>query len=526
MIRAQRARAFRVFWIVWASLTVLSALWSLATPISAAPDEPAHIVKAAAVVRGQWTGPASHEGNIVTVPLYIAWTHAVTCFAFNDQATAACDAPMPGEPSEPTESRTTAGLYNPVYYLLVGWPTLIADDNWGIYAMRIMSALVTMAFAAAAAALASLWPRRLLPWTALAAVLTPMLLFLGGVVNPNALETTTTAATVIAMVSIIRFRTLVSPVFAYTVLTVSVALGVNTRGLSPLWFVVAIGAPLLLLGGRELVQLLRSRPTIIAMCVMGASALFAVGWTLGVSSLTASITDPDAENLYPGAGQPALYGFLFVLERTISFGGQLIGLFGWMDTPAPTVTMFVWTLLIGGLIVVALTKASRRPLRALATAIGAFVFLPAIIQGAYVTAGGYIWQGRYAFPLLAVVLTLAAVVLVDRLPAAGPAARRLAVGGTVAVAATHLYTFAFVLKRYASGSSSTWPTFVRDAEWEAPGGNLVLIGLFGVIAVVSAVIVARGAIGAAADDPDELERDADDGPDRERDGDPKQRLTR
>src|SRR5690606_24712188 len=124
---------------VWALLAALSSLWSLATPIAASPDEPAHLIKAAAVVRGQWTGPVTDNGNAVRVPMYIAWTHAQTCTAFNDEATAACQTPPPSDPGAETDSATTAGTYNPLYYLLVGWLSLLFDDERGIYAMRIVS---------------------------------------------------------------------------------------------------------------------------------------------------------------------------------------------------------------------------------------------------------------------------------------------------------------------------------------------------------------------------------------------------
>jgi hypothetical protein len=516
---SERRRAARVFATVWAVLAALTVLWSFATPISAAPDEPAHLVKAAAVVRGQWTGPASSEGNIVTVPLYIAWTHAVTCFAFNDEATADCDDPMPGDPGEPTESRTTAGLYNPVYYLLVGWPSLIADDSWGIYAMRVVSAILTTLFAAAAAALMSFWSRRFLPWVSLVTLTTPMLLFLGGVINPNALETTTTLAVVVAMVSIVRFPHRVPSGIAYGVLIAGAAIGLNTRGLSPLWFLLAIGIPLILAGRERLKVLFRSRATIIAMCAIGVAALFAVGWTVGTASLTAAVTDPDAENLYPGTGQPALYGFLFILERTLSFGGQMIGLFGWMDTMAPTVVMFVWTVLIGGLVIGALVVARGRRLASLLVAIGALVLLPALIQGAYVTAGGYIWQGRYAFPLLAIVLVLAALVLAETVrPIPAHPRRRLTLLIVAGTAAAHFYVFAFVLKRYATGIDSTWLQFVQEPAWSAPGGNLVLVGLYGLVVVASAVFVGRGLL-AAPDEPDELKSGPDDRTGAQSDGD-------
>lgn len=522
-MRPDRRRALRVFGTVWAALAALTVLWSLATPISASPDEPAHLVKAAAVVRGQWTGPMSADGNVVTVPLYIAWTHAVTCFAFNDEVTADCAPPMPGDPGEPTTSATTAGTYNPLYYLLVGWPSLIADDNWGIYAMRIVSAIVTTLFAAAAAALLSFWTRRLLPWTALVALCTPMLLFLGGSVNPNALETTTTLATAAAMLSIVRFPDRVPRGLAYAVLITAAVVGVNTRALAPLWILVALLVPLVLVGRRALGALLRSRATIAAIIAIGVATAAAVAWMLGSGSLA---PDPDADENYPGTGQAPFVGFLFVFERTLSFGAQMIGLFGWTDTPAPTAVLFIWTMLVGGILIGALALARGRELLAFWAGVGALVLLPALLQAAFVGSGGFIWQGRYALPLLTVAVLVAAVALDSATKPAPRAARRLILLGAIAVPLAQLYTFAFVLKRYTNGSSDTWLGFIQEPMWNAPGGNLVLVGVFAVLSAGSAVLVARGMLRASTDNAHELQPRADDRPHGEGDGHAHEQLAR
>lgn len=522
-MRADRRRAWRVFGTVWAALAALTTLWAIATPISASPDEPAHIVKAAAVAHGQWTGPASPDGQVVTVPLYIAWTHAMTCFANNDEVTADCAPPMPGDPAEPTESATSAGPYNPLYYLLVGWPSLIADDTWGIYAMRIVSAILTTLFAAAAAALLAFWSRRVLAWAGIAALATPMLLFLGGAVNPNALEITTTLATAAAMLSIVRFGDRVPKRLAYTVLIVAAAIGVNSRALAPLWILAALLIPLLLVDRAHLVRLLRARATIVAIVVIGIATALAVGWMLSAGSLAA---DPDADDRYPGWGQAPYVGFLFVFERTVSFGAQMIGLFGWMDTPAPTAVLFVWTLLIGGILIGALAFARGRRLVASATAIGALVLLPALLQAAFVTSGGFIWQGRYAFPALTVAVLVCVVALIDSTRPAPSPTRRLILLFGIAIPFAQLYAFAFVLKRYTNGSSDTWLGFIQEPLWNAPGGNLLLVAAFAVLAAASGVVLGRGMLRANADDADELQAGSDERADGEGESDAQEQLAR
>ena len=113
-LRAIPAR-WSVFAISWALLAVLSIAWAVATPVSASPDEPAHMVKAASVARGQLVGEWSELGQVVQVPLTFAYTHSRTCTAFQPGQSADCQVELGGDTSGLNDSTTTAGLYNPVY---------------------------------------------------------------------------------------------------------------------------------------------------------------------------------------------------------------------------------------------------------------------------------------------------------------------------------------------------------------------------------------------------------------------------
>ena len=54
----------RVWLTAFLAFFALSAAWALATPLTAAPDEPFHMVKAAATVRGQLHGsPGARPGR-------------------------------------------------------------------------------------------------------------------------------------------------------------------------------------------------------------------------------------------------------------------------------------------------------------------------------------------------------------------------------------------------------------------------------------------------------------------------------
>lgn len=477
----------RVFFFSWLLFALLAAGWSFATPISASPDEPAHIIKAASVVRGQFVGEASATGHVVQVPRYVATTHAATCFAFQPDVSPACAAPVPGDPAELVDATTTAGLYNPVYYLLVGWPSLIFPDASGIYAMRIVSGIVCSLFLSLTVVIASTLRAPRIPLIAIGIATPPMLFFLAGSVNPNALESAAILAAFAAMTAIVRQPADGMLFQRCVMLAGSAAVAVNARGLSPLWLAVAVLAPLLLLAPGGLRRLLTSRSVRWAIVATAIASAFAVAWTLGTSSLTAALDDAPSEQPYPGVSSSPISGFVHVVRNTIEFAFGMVGIFGWLDTPAPTATYFIWAVLTGCILLAAFVVLRRRELLFTAALTAGFVLLPAIVQGAYITGGGIIWQGRYSLPLFAMLIFGTAVMLADHFATIPRGQMRRLIAIVIgAWAFSQVLTFVIVLRRYVVGADGSWGEMLRAPEWSAPGGNLLVIALFTVAVLATA----------------------------------------
>ncbi len=510
----RRPSTLRVLLVSWAVLILGSVLWALATPISGSPDEPAHLVKAASVVRGEFVGTATEVGHEVTVPMYVAWTHAWTCFAFNEDQPADCVPPMPGNPDDLTTSVTMAGLYNPVYYLAVGWPSLLFGDDTGIYAMRIVSSVLTTFFLAASIALIAGWRRPVLPLVGVVAFATPTMMWLASAVNPNALEATTALAVITGMYTLLREKS--DSRWAVVILTISAAIGVTARGLSPLWIALALLVPLLLVPFAEVVRFFRRRDVLIGAGVILLATLGSLAWTLGSNSLTSGATDPDIQIIYPGAGSSPISGFFHILVRTFEFNQQMIGMFGWMDTWAPVAVFFVYATLIGGILAAALVALRGRALIQVLVLAAALVFLPAIVQAAYVTAGGYIWQGRYSLPLFALLMLAAATMLSDRwtLPDRTTVQRSVWLLVT-AIGAAHVVSFVFMLKRFAVGSAASWGAFAQDPAWVPPLGTVGLTAAFGLFGVGVAVVGGIGLLRSARAEREQVDADTHEGTDRE-----------
>ena len=488
-------RPVAAFFAAWAVLAVLGALWAWATPPSASPDEPAHLVRAASVVRGELFGEPSAWGNLVHVPQYVADAHRTTCYAFRPEIPAACPLPAGEDPAATVLAPTSAGLYNPLYYALVGWPSLLFHDAGGLMAMRVASAVLSALFAALAFAVVTTFRGRRMPVLAFAVAATPMLLFLSGTVNPSAVEATATLAVFCAMLAMTLSPDPARVRGRAAIVAVSAVVAVNARGLSPLWVLAAIAVPLLLApNARMLVQLLRRPAVIAAMAVVAAGAVAAVGWTLATNSLANAIAHPEDALQFPGVGASPLTGFERVLVGTVGYSQGLVGLFGWLDTPAPDGVLYAWGVAIGALAVGALLVLRGRRLLVAAVLVGAFLLLPALVQAVYIHGGGMIWQGRYNLPLfLCLVIGLAALLEGDAFRSRHPWLRLRVLVVALAVAG-QLWAFETVLRRYAVGSEGSMRTFLLGSPpWAPPGGVMLALIAATVVYAVAGVLLFRAA---------------------------------
>lgn len=488
--------------LIWGLTSLLSVLWSFATPIGAAPDEPAHFIRAAAVARGEFLGTPSNIGTVVHVPAYVGFTQAVTCFAFQAEVTADCSPTETTDPATIVKAATTAGLYNPVYYALVGWPSLLFHDQSGLYAMRVLSGILSCLFLALAGAQLLALRRRAIPLLAFLVAVTPMVLFLGSTLNPNALEVTATLSTFVTMFLVVRHPDpALLPARAITVL-VSASVAVTMRGLSPLWVVMALFLPLLLARREELRPLIRSRWAQLAALVIGVAGVFAVVWILVTNSLGPNFsTNVDQA---PGLGDSPLQGFLFILFGTFGYAQGLVGVFGWLDTPAPLAVFFTWSALIGLplLLAVALLRGRARAL--LLTLLVAIVLLPPALQAIYIHGGGIIWQGRYALPVYVCLVMALGLLLAEVLPPLEPrVARTLVITIAAAWGFCQVYSFGTALRRYSVGLTGNL-TGMLHPTWNPPGGILPLTAVFTIVCGVGVVLLIRRALAPSSS---ALERD-------------------
>ncbi len=414
---------------VVAYLFVASVAWAMITPIGGVPDEPAHITYSAAVVRGDLGAmaavnhPVYPQLAVVTVP---EWVASITdpprsidafpypCYGGAVTITADC-APQVSASTTQTHVPTTVNRYPPVYYWLVGLPTLVMAGEPAVYAMRIVSAALAAAVVAMGLAIAS--PARR-TWLALGTVVaaTPMVTHLAGSVNPSGLEIASALGLGIGLMGLVGTdeRRPRVPVALMVALAFFVAWA---RPRTHLTLIAVIGASILI-NAREILGWLRRR--VVVSVVVGVGVAAAIGSALTLRTVATPISgvvaapSPPVESVL-NAPILGVHENLHELERRfVDWGTDLIGRFGWLDHSPPVAVTIAWLLAASVLVIVALVRAPRREGTELLTVMaGAIVLAPLFVISK--TLNAFVYQARYHLAL-ATLIVIGATVMLSRLP--------------------------------------------------------------------------------------------------------------
>lgn len=494
-VRVLPRRHHRTLWaLVGVLLFALAAAWSAATPLMASPDEPSHVVKAAAVARGQWSGTLGPEptnrtrpgaGTTVQLPTDLAASVSLPrCYAFHSDNAADCVRKLPARTGDSVPVETFAGQYPPLYYALVGWPSLLLTGEAGLYAMRLASAAISAAMLTwGAFRLSTLLETRLALWGAVVAI-TPMCLFLAGTVNPAGWEIAAAFSFWAACLAIV-WQPGPLGTGALVQAAVSGAVLANIRASSPFWALAIVVVAIVIACPGRLRELVRHR---LAPWLGGAAlvaSFAAVGWILRHGDTVSS------RNLYPEFANPKVT-LLAVNGRGYEYLQNLIGNFGWLDTPAPPLTYVLWYLAAGALILLGLSASSRtRAKTGLVLLVGGVAAAPFILQLPIAARAGLIWQGRYALPVAVGVPLLAALLLGEQGQDVVEFLRRAFRGTLPVVVVAHIAAFYWASRRYSEGAHGHVITF--SPKWSSPIGYLTGTALYAVLCIALAAIVWHGA---------------------------------
>jgi hypothetical protein len=488
VIHGLRSTSRRVWWTSFVLVTSLAGLWALTNPVFASPDEPTHVIRADALDHGQLTGdeqrgrlneefrPVRDSVRVVQAPEIYRRAAGPPCFAF-EKGVAACFG-FEGS-SRDTGVLTYAAEQPPAYYSVAGIVSWVRSPGAGtVYLMRFLTALMTGAFVATAITALRRAASPTLLAVGVALAVTPMVLFMSGSVNPNGVEIG--AAIALWVCGLVLVSTAGTPVDNRLVAAAGIA-GCTlalSRQLGPLWLGVIVLTVVSLSNRVALQRLARSGWVRLWLLLVLACVVFQVAWGAIVRPRDATLVDR----------APADLSTLEVVQdsigATLQWYREMVGWFGWLDTPAPIITWLLWTALIAFLVFVAIAWADRRRVTVLLAVLAGVVVVPIVIETTPYRATGTFWQGRYALPLAVGVPILAAFALASSDRGRELVTPRFALTAGIAVGVAQFLAFGQNLRRYTVGYDGELQ-FWRDPQWLPPlVSPLLFVLAFAVVVVV------------------------------------------
>jgi Predicted membrane protein (DUF2142) len=479
----------RIWWTSFLFVTILGGMWGLANPPFAGPDEPAHVFRAHAFAHGQLTGNEPNarlrkelrqQGEhrrllVVRAPLTYKSAESV-CFAFDASVTAKC---LFFEPSSrDVDIPIYTARHPPAYYAAVGAVSWFHRPGPGtVYLMRFVGALITGAFLATAITASR---RTAAPKLVAAGVLlafTPMVLFLGGVVNPSVTEVAASLAFWVGgLVLVTGSNEHVDKRLVTAAGIAGCALALS-RQLGPLWLGLIALTMLGMTNRRRLVELTRSNWARLWGGLIAASALVQVGWDTIIKPLEVTPTGPQRTRFDTPEILRNTFGATFAHVR------EMIGQFGWLDTPSPALTWVPWIAAVGFIFFLAVMWGRRRDVAILIGLVAATIVVPALIESTqYGNAGGSIWQGRYTLPLAFGIPILATFALASSEGGRQLPTKRLLLAVGIIFGIAHVLAFAQNLRRYTVGYDGEIQ-FWKHPEWSPPLSPLLLTIGFTIVTI-------------------------------------------
>lgn len=396
---------------------LLLAAWVVATQPFQAPDEASHYLRAAGIASGQWLGSKTRYHAPWIPASQRAWaqrnTRAVVIPASLTPPGASCKLRRPQVGS--CVEATPVGNYHPLPYILPAAAISVSrDTGTALWLSRAASAAQCLAFLVLAIAL--LWSGKVWSLIGLLMAVTPMVLFVSSVINPNGLEVAADLAFIAGLLRVSRSPSRVGR-WVWVAVAVSGAVTILSWQLGPVFALVDVCVAVALLGRSGLRELAHGTGVrwMGAALVLAALAWLAYGLASGVQHSQFHVS-----LLHAHGGFTQL---LPVLRESV-------GVFGLESIPISAAARWIWWLLVLGLVVSALRVSPPGDRVLLVAVIAAALMFPILFYSWVYRFSGYTLQGRYTLPLMVLIPLLSGELVsrhighraVARIPRVAPAA--------------------------------------------------------------------------------------------------------
>ncbi|MDJ0768340.1 MAG: DUF2142 domain-containing protein [Ilumatobacter sp.] len=493
--------------VITAGVLGLVLCWALLMPPGSGPDEPGHLVRSGAVVRGEFGDSGTFElPDRYRVP-------EPGCYAFDPTTPVSCAADVPAA-GETVALPSRSGEYPPWGHLTFGLPSGLPGLRpiwWARLGGAIVSALLV-----GWALREACGTRRSLAAATLVGI-TPMAWSTFGTVNPSSIAIAGSVALWVGLVvgdgnrhrvgwlTAVGWAALALPRrdgLIWTCIALAVALAATDRSVATWWRSLHRGAqvtvatstlmaivwavtsesrasrlaalaPLLVVAG-EGVRWLMAAP-------IERSRRFGVG---AAGAVVAAVGTIVLLRNRPGGWDTDLA--VAIVEQTGNNLIEAIGVLGWLDTRVPFLAVVIWLMLIGGLFA-ASAIAGRRTIATASILVAVIVLTSWVFELYQGNTSGLYWQGRYSIPLLTGVPILLASRPTD-LPAVEQRIAGAATFGSLIVLNIAAWAAA---RRFGAGTTGTFLPWRWDTIHQ-PVHPLALLAVHAALSLGLAVVVVGG----------------------------------
>lgn len=453
----------RILWPIILTITAIgvAVVWATASPVSSAPDEPAHLIYAWGLATGQGpdgTNPGCDEisGECFNAQydIPVGAVPNATCHMFDRRNSGAgCEAI--GSPAVSNLAR-----YPPPFYLAVGlsmraWIGFGGDPSGAALVGRLTSSLISLSMVVPALLL--LRRSRPLLTGMLILLFTPMALFLMGSANPSGVEI---AAALAAAVAVVGLRDRGGPLPSILMIWSTFWLA-TSRPVGWLWAALLVGFALVWLLEPFLSEkssaLRRLVPHRVPFGISLVWISFGVAWF--VYAIQQRNTENDTGLTIP---ETTTGRIIALVLRWGDISQEAIGIVGWLDTPMPALILLG---VFGGLTAsTAIAFTDHRSARRRWLNLAHFLLVVALITF-IMERQSFLWQGRYAMPPLAACLVFVFSETTER----SRQSIHLLIQGTWALTgAGSLWVYARYAWGITIGPRYQIPNFTNPTPWESP----------------------------------------------------------
>jgi hypothetical protein len=411
-------------------IALLMLAWIVMTPMAGGPDEQHHLVRSAAVVRGQVTATAPVEGAVPEYRLPAWLAIDVDCFKLQPDVPASCAPAL-------IDSETRIGIVStareyPIWgHILPGLPSLVTSGSSAVYLARILDAAIPVLLMGAALTIAR---RSRLQLAGILMALTPMAWFSIAVVNPSGLVL---AGALGIWVGLIWERQhqwapwLMAAGWAAAILprrdgiiwvaAILMVFVIHQRVSLKDWFLGLARGPQIVMGVSTLLALGGAAlsgnrisltglvvPVVVAVIELArwlwvraeeSDAVTGIRIAIGALMVVGSVAGAVVVFLVrPGGPDTHLASRIF--GQTGLNIVEAIGVLGWLDAPVPLTMVMLYLLGIGALVTLTILCKDHRTLVTVGAILAVAIAASWVLELYSGNVTSTYWQGRYYLGLL------------------------------------------------------------------------------------------------------------------------------